>query len=301
MKFETDHTHYEPIFSALATILDKDYEILYDSSDSALSLSATVVHKKYKSHGFHISTYLGERVDWTINSYIDLPLDIPSIKFKFQPSYKDDYPYLTNEQVNDISSKLDEMATKTLELINQELSVIDNKQMSGSDIHSYYSDGFKVLENFKNYGVKVDYEHFLISDDVNSLTTFRVIEGCFTSTIPEIHQVLPAAIEFYIHTMTISSLTGALEMANRFLSISKENICNSFSEYNMERYVNMVSAHILPLLKTEDINKIVRPIIGFRRAVDSNTELEDRINLWAFNNTSDEYFLPQTAKDIFLF
>lgn len=301
MKFETDHTHYEPIFSALANILDKDYEILYDSSDSALSLSATVVHKKYKSHGFHISTYLGERVDWTINAYINLPLDIPNIKFTFIPSYKDGYPYLTNEQVKDISSKLSEMASKTLDFINNELSVLGNKQMSGSDIHLYYIDGFKVLENFKNYGVKIDYEHFLLNDNVNSLTIFRVIEGCFTSTIPEIHQILPEAIELYIHNMTMSSLDGALTMANRFLSASKENICNSFTEYNMERYVNMISAHIIPLLETEDIIKIVRPIIGFRRAVDSNTELEDRINLWAYNNTKDEYFLPQTAKDIFLF
>lgn len=305
MKFKTDHTHHEPIFSALATILDKDYEILYDSSDNALGLSATVVHKKYKSHGFHISTYLNERPDWTITTFIDLPLDNilnPKLtRFTFQPTYKDGYPYLTNTQINDISIKLAKMETTTLNIIMDSLAIIDNIQMSGSSINSYYQNGFKVLENFKNYGVKVDYEHFLIHDDVNSLTIFRVIEGCFISTIPEIHKVLPAAIEFYIHTMTISSLAGALEMANRFLSVSKENICNSFSEYNMERYVNMVSAHILPLLETEDINKIVRPIIGFRRAVDSNIELENRINLWAFNNTNDEYFLPQTAKDIFLF
>ena len=228
MKFKTDHTHHEPIFSALATILDNDYEILYDSSDNALGLSATVVHKKYKSHGFHISTYLNERPDWTVTTFIDLPLDNilnPKLtRFTFQPTYKDGYPYLTNTQINDISIKLAKMETTTLNIIMDSLAIIDNIQMSGSSINSYYQNGFKVLENFKNYGVKVDFKNFLLNTNVNTLMLFRIIQGIYISPIPEIKILLSDAIEAYIDIMMTSNLDAACSMANRFLSVSKENI-----------------------------------------------------------------------------
>ena len=305
MKFKTDHTHHEPIFSALATILDNDYEILYDSSDNALGLSATVVHKKYKSHGFHISTYLNERPDWTVTTFIDLPLDNilnPKLtRFTFQPTYKDGYPYLTNTQINDISIKLAKMETTTLNIIMDSLAIIDNIQMSGSSINSYYQNGFKVLENFKNYGVKVDFKNFLLNTNVNTLMLFRIIQGIYISPIPEIKILLSDAIEAYIDIMITSNLDAACSMANRFLSVSKENIATAFTEYNMSHYMEMIESHILLMTGSDNIDLIIKSIITFRRAIDSNSNLEDRINFWAFSYTGDDYFLPQTAKDIFLF
>ena len=150
MKIITDHRFYAPTFQAIADILDKDYEIKYDHTDKELSLALVVVHKKYKAHGITISTYLGKDAEWTLNAYVDLPIDtydIMSTTFKPLGRYDTEYgqfPKLTDEQIIDLKQRINKIAKNTMKDIRDYIKDLNagNGQMSISDIKRYYINGF---------------------------------------------------------------------------------------------------------------------------------------------------------------
>ena len=133
MKIITDHRFYAPTFQAIADILDKDYEIKYDHTDNALGLSLVVIHKKYKAHGFTISTYLGSDPEWTINAYVALPIDtydIMSTTFKPLGRYDTEYgqfPKLTDEQIIDLKQRINKIAKNTIQNIQDYIKDLNDE------------------------------------------------------------------------------------------------------------------------------------------------------------------------------
>ena len=146
MKIITDHRFYAPTFQAIADILDKDYEIKYDHTDKELSLALVVVHKKYKAHGFTISTYLGSDPEWTINAYVDLPIDTYDImRTTFKPLGRYDteygqFPKLTDEQIIDLKQRINKIAKNTIQNIQDYIKDLNDGhvQMSTNDIKRYF-------------------------------------------------------------------------------------------------------------------------------------------------------------------
>ncbi len=310
MKIITDHRFYAPTFQAIADILDKDYEIKYDHTDKELSLALVVVHKKYKAHGFTISTYLGSDPEWTINAYVALPIDtydIMSTTFKPLGRYDTEYgqfPKLTDEQIIDLKQRINKIAKNTMNNIQDYIKVLNdgNGQMSTNDIKRYYINGFEILDNFKYYGVDLNYEEFLITPRKNMLVNFNIVEGIYNSKIKELRKLLPLAISMYIREMQLLSLDNAIQCSKRFLTFGHGGILGEFTDEHNQLYLNMVKSMFENISNNPDEQlSMVYDIRAFKKSIDSNKTLLNMINSWAYNMTNDEHFLSQEAKDIFLF
>lgn len=314
MKIITDHRFYAPTFQAIADILDKDYEIKYDHTDKELSLSLVVIHKKYKAHGFTISTYLGSDPEWTINAYVDLPIDtydIMSTTFKPLGRYDTEYgqfPKLTDEQIIDLKQRINKIAKNTIQNIQDYIKDLNDGhvQMSTSDIKRYYINGFENLDNFKYYGVDLNYEEFLITPRKNMLVNFNIVEGIYNSKIKELRKLLPLAISMYIREMQLLSLDNAIHYSKRFLTFGHGGILGEFTDEHNQLYLNMVKSMFEnisnnPAEQLSKVDDMVYDIRAFKRSIDNNKTLLNMINSWAYNMTNDEHFLSQEAKDIFLF
>ncbi len=297
MKFKTDHNFYEPTFNALAKLLENDYEILYDSSDEPLGISATVVSKKYKSHGIHIRTYLGEDPEWELTSYVALPLEIKHLpRYKFKPAGKrDGFPFLLDEQLNDLKGKISYMGQAILQLIVIAFESLDKQLISDDDIRYYYSTGFNILDNFDNYGIKLNYKTFLLP---KCEYNYQALLGIYNSQNKQIRELLDEGLLLYLEAiLKVGDLVRATSLTQRFLTV-RDNIIDEFNTQHMDLYIKIIDKFAF---KESDERKQISAIITFRSAIDHNKILEDKINLWAFEKTSKDYFLPQTAKDIFLF
>jgi hypothetical protein len=250
MKIITDHRFYAPTFQAIADILDKDYEIKYDHTDKELSLALVVVHKKYKAHGITISTYLGKDPEWTINAYVDLPIDtydIMSTTFKPLGRYDTEYgqfPKLTDEQIIDLKQRINKIAKNTMKDIRDYIKDLNvgHVQMSISDIKRYYINGFEILDNFKYYGVDLNYEEFLITPRKNMLANFKIVEGIYNSKIKELRKLLPLAISMYIREMQLLSVDNAIQYSKIFLTVEHGGILGEFTDEHNQLYLNMVKS-----------------------------------------------------------
>lgn len=307
MKIETDHRFYAPTFQALADILDKDYEIKYDNTDKELDLSLTVVHKKYKSHGIHIRTHLGPDPEWRIGAYVNLPIEtnyIPNVSFKPHARYDTEYgqfPMLAPDQIRDLTTKIKKIAKVTLEVIQEELEQIDSLQMSKDDINFYYEDGFEVMKNFKNYGVDVDYEEFLLQPRKDMLLNWKIVQGVYNSKIPEIRRLMQLAIDMYIEELRMKPINDAIKFSDKFMTVSG-GVVNEFTDDNNRSYLEMVKSMFDGVPEDpEDKEIMMKKIVSFIRTIDRNKSLVYMINEWAYEMTQDEHFLSQEAKDIFLF
>ena len=310
MKIITDHRFYAPTFQAIADILDKDYEIKYDHTDNPLSLALVVVHKKYKAHGFTISTYLGKDPEWTINAYVDLPIDtydIMSTTFKPLGRYDTEYgqfPKLTDEQIIDLKQRINKIAKNTMKDIRDYIKALNagNVQMSMRDIKRYYINGFEILDNFKYYGVDLNYEEFLITPRKIMLVNFNIVEGIYNSKIKELRKLLPLAISMYIREMQLLTVYNAIHSSKRFLTSEHGGILGEFTDEHNQLYLNMVKSMFEKISNNPNEHlSMVHDISAFKKSIDNNKTLLNMINSWAYNMTNDEHFLSQEAKDIFLF
>lgn len=144
MELETDHRFYSPVLNQIADLLKGDYVVKYDSTEDHLGgPSFTVIHKKYKSHGLNISTYLNSNPEWTIRSYVSLPLEIVGLSYyKFTPERdSENFPLLTKEQLNTISVKIKTIEKDTLKEIQGLKHDLETGMMglSYDYINSYYT------------------------------------------------------------------------------------------------------------------------------------------------------------------
>lgn len=306
MKIQTDHRFYAPVFKQIAQLLKDDYVMKTDHTDKELSLSFTVVHKKYKYHGLNISTYLGKNPEWTIRGYVDIPFKMHWMaKYEFTPEKDaDDFPLLTPEQLEMVKKKIaaiDKSTLKEIKDLKHDLEA-DMMQMDSDTINSYFEYGFDGLEHFKSYGIKFDYREFLLNPSKKSLTNFRLLQGIFNSKTPAIRNLLEDAIDMYIEEMETMNKDDAYSAANRFMTADKENsLLGQFTPQNKQKYIDMVKSQFSDLLVTDDPKQTYRDIIGFLRSIEGDANMEAELIGWAYSVTQNDVFLSDEAKELFLF
>lgn len=301
MKINTDHKFFAPVFKQIAELLEDDYILDIDSTDQPLGLSLTVLNKKYKSHGLNISTYLGENPEWKINAYSRLSLELaPTKSYRFTPiKDAENFPILSDSQIEIIKKQIVKIDKAILDEIISTVDSINNGEISISTetINHRFNDGFDDLINVSNYDVKINYEEYFLITFGKSLTMFRLVQGIFNSKNPEIRNLLEQIIDLYIESMHNTNIDDAYTAANRFSTVDRSNsILGAFTKKNEQTYLEMVKVQVTKKPVIDDYD-----IIGFIRAIESNTNLTSEIYAWAYEYTQYEKFLPDSVKDIFLF
>lgn len=318
MQFKTDHNFYAPIFKQLAELLKKDYEIKYDSSDNPLGISATVIHKKYKHHGFHISTYLGENPEWHITCYVNLPIedyvdtksnnfiyvDFPSYKFK--PELKDknnyDFPILSDNQIQTLKTKFVEFNKEIIRAIKHQGKNIDEGSLIVSTDMIEQRINFDYLTGFDNYGVKCNYRNFLLYNFKNERRFFKVIENIFNSTTPEIRNLLNEAIEKYInHATLLDKIEDAVYMIKLFSTRSNIKILQEFNDNHINLLKEFLISHFKSADEGYDSSFDFPTLRSYLRIFDDHKKIYDELHLYAFNHTKEMGLLNDSVKDLFLF
>jgi hypothetical protein len=307
MKINTYHRFYAPVLKQIAELLKGDYEMKTDHTEDSLGgPNFSVIHKKYKMHGLNIQTQLSDSIDWSINGFCLLPLELHwSPKYEFMPERDDDnFPLLTPTQLKEVKTKIKAIEKSLVdEIMSYKDDLEDDSMQMGIDyINSYFNEGFDGLEGFKKYGIKVDYKEYLLNMRKKHITNFRILQGIFNSKTPTIRNLLEDAIDMYIDTMTIMSKDDAYEAANRFMTVDRENsLLANFTDANRRNYIEMVKEQFETLLTTDDPKEVYYDMVGFLRSIEGDHKLESEIMEWAYSKTQDEHFLSDEAKELFLF
>jgi hypothetical protein len=307
MKIQTDHRFYAPVFKQIAGLLKDDYVMKTDHTDKELSLSFTVVHKKYKYHGLNISTYLGKNPEWTIRGYVDIPFKMNWLsKYEFTPEKDDDgFPLLSPDQLKIVEKKIKAIDKSTLKEIKDLKDDLedDMMQIDKDTINSYFDSGFDGLEHFKVYGIQINYKEYLLNfSPKNHLKGFRILQGILNSKTPAIRNLMEEAIDMYIDEMNYMNKDDAYSAANRFMTVDRTNsILAQFTDQNRKNYLDMVKAQFLDLVVTDDPEETYRDMIGFLRSVEGDGKMESELMSWAYSVTQNDVFLSDEAKELFLF
>jgi len=297
MKFKTNHNVYAPIFEALAELLDKDYEIKYDNSDDALGISATVVHKKYKTHGIHISTYLGPNPEWKIGAYVNLPLSLVSLPYyRFTPKGEENgFPALTSNQISKIKDQIKSMNHDTIEYIKEMGEEIELGYIHISkDELKFYQDGGLNLSSLKNYGIDIDYKEFLLNSFKEMIDNYRLILTIVKADDPKVRDLTEDAVNLYFEEMLFQNVDEGLKAARRFTS----DVIDKFTKDNKDVYIETVKEYFD--LDKIDLEVDGQTIASFAKALDDDY-IKDEIYAWAYKGTGDDQFLSAAAKELFLF
>jgi len=293
------HRFYEPVFKQLAEIVDKDYKILYDSTGESLSLSFTVVSKKYKHHGLHISTHLGSNPEWKISSYYSLPLNLNQSFYEFTPEKDDEgFPLLTSKQIAAIKTKIKAIDKSTLREIDEYGTDVELGQiaLNPKDLSMFVStDTGPDLRVLTDYGINVDYSNYLLNPSRDMLNNYRLIKSIMKSPDPKVREYTEESILMYIDQITVLSIDNAIKAIGRF----DREIFAVVTDTIKDEYIDMVDG--MYSSQTEiDIELESWNINHFIHLFDDNY-VRNKLSSLFYNKTKNSDFLSKEVQDVFLF
>lgn len=297
MKFKTDHNVYAPTFEVLAELLDKDYEIKHDNSDDALGISATVVHKEYKTHGIHIKTNLGPNPEWKLGAYVNLPLEMVGLPYHIFVSEEKEngFPKLSDTQIDDIRRKIKEIDKRTImdiKTLGKDIDVggigISSKELN------FYQEGGLDLSSFENYGIDINYEKFLLEPFKKMSDNYKLIKTVINASDSKVRDLTEKVINLYLTEIRFKNPDNGLQAVKRFTP----EVVKKFTTANKDFYIATVKSYFD--LKNIDI-KTEGPMIDTFVKELGDLYIEEEIYSWAYNGTGDDHFVSGAAKDLFLF
>jgi len=302
MKIATDHRFYAPVWNQLAEILDKDYVMNNDSTDSALDNSITVTNKKYPSHGLHISTYLGDNPEWSITAYYTLPVDLNYLKkYKFIPSRdNENFPILMDSQLRKIKEKIKEIDNSVIESLEEMKDDLENGSIAfGGRNMVFFLEGGLDLRPFKTYGISIDYRRFLIVPDKSMKNNYMKLVAITKAKDPTILKLTNEFIDVYLDELKYLNIDQLFKWMNKLNS----DIKSKFSKENFNKYIDLIKSQynfadgyeFVPDLDGWQVKQLINMF------EDNDDYVSTELINYFYENTKDEQFLPSEVKDLFLF
>ena len=302
MKIATDHQFYAPVWNQLAEILDKDYIMHHDSTDSALDNSITVTNKKYPSHGLHISTYLGDNPEWSITAYYTLPVDLNYLKkYSFTPLRDDEnFPILTETQLRKIKEKIKEIDDSVIESLEEMKDDLENGLIVfGGRNMVFFLEGGLDLRPFKKYGINIDYRGFLIVPDKSMKNNYMKLVAITKAKDPNILKLTNESIDMYLEELKYLNTDQLFKWVNKL----DLNTKSKFNKENLNRYIDLIKSQYNFDAGYDFDSDLdgwqVKQLINM--FIDNDDYVSMELITYFYKNTEDIYFLPSEVRDIFLF
>ena len=283
----------------VAKLLDKKYEILYDSTELAITgPSFTVVDKKLKENGIHVKMNISGDPELELRSYFNPIFPIHASQFSIKPSMdSENFPILDKKQLLLVERKIKAIDRATLTQIK---NLNNNALVLTKDkIFSLVSHGNGLdLRIFSKYGLKVDYKKYILNPSKDMLTNYRLIQVVAASDKDKkVKALLPDVINMYFEEVSKQSREKGLKSIRRF----DHNIANLFNRDNEDKYIEMVKSKF----KFSKGYKFAPETDGWiadeYMTILDNSRIENELMNFFYENTKNENFLSDEVKDIFLF
>jgi len=244
IKIKTDHNAFNPTFKQIAALLEDDFVMLRDSSNDDISMGFTVVHKNNNNWGFHVSTYLADRPEYSINVYYNLPVKLQSIRMK--RTYKtergrDGFPYLMEYQINQMKLDIENMKKDFFDQIEYL-----KKDIETGSYHLKIEDVFMAAEGgldlrkLKTFGIKIDYEDFILLDHFKTYNQFtKVLDAIINSKDPFVKKLTEKYIEIIFERskdFNLSSVINVLRTISKYDELHTPKIHNMFFEKVIKQF-----------------------------------------------------------------